>query len=340
MDRKNPYIPLESFTLPPEGDKPLEVCLVRGEAVESRHRVHVMVVDAAGETVHRWGKEDLRFFPRSAIKLMQAAAWVSLGIDRTYKLGQEELSLACGSHEGESYHVQKVQAWLGRLGLEEGSLECGAHMPYHLPSAYDLIRAGKTPTQLHNNCSGKHAGFLTCCIANQWPVQGYINYDHPLQASVRRILGDFFGMDMSKAPWGVDGCGIPTYSISLEGMARAMAKSADPSGLEGNVQEAVRLLSAAIAAQPRYMGGTSSFCSEVVTHTEGRVLAKLGAEGVYGAWLPEAGLGLAMKGEDGNARATEVAMAAVLRELGYPLGFFSPLVRRWTGEVVGQFICS
>jgi L-asparaginase II len=153
-------------------------------------------------------------------------------------------------------------------------------------------------------------------------------------------MGEFYGVDLTRAPWGIDGCGIPTYSVPLEVLATAMAKLANPGELSADLKVAVGKLNAAIAAKPRFVGGTTSFCSQVVAESEGRVFAKLGAEGVYGAWIPKAGLGLAMKCEDGNSRATEVAMAAVLRNLGYPLSFYSPLVRRWTGEVVGQFVCA
>ncbi|MGZ3662111.1 MAG: asparaginase, partial [Bdellovibrionota bacterium] len=188
--------------------------------------------------------------------------------------------------------------------------------------------------------SGKHSGLLTFCQACEWETAGYTNYDHPVQKAIRETMAEFFGNDMERAHWGIDGCGIPTYSLSLEVMAKGMGRLADPRELNTQLRGAVGTLNAAIAAKPHFLGGTNSFCTKVVTETEGRVFAKLGAEGVYGAWIPQAGIGLALKCEDGTARAAEVAMAAVLRELGHPLGFFSPLVKRWTGEVVGQFVCA
>jgi L-asparaginase II len=340
MERKNPFLLLNPAVLPPEGDKPLEICLLRGEAIESRHRVHALVCEADGSIAHRWGNPGLSFYPRSAVKLLQATAWVSRGIEKAWKLGDEELALACASHEGENDHVRVVTSWLEKLGCREKDLECGAHYPYHQASAHALIRANHAPSQIHNNCSGKHSGFLSFCRSCDWETAGYTNYDHPVQAAVREALGEFLGTDMRDVAWGIDGCGIPTYSVELCWMGRAMAKLADPRRLPASYGEAVRTLNAAVAKKPRFIGGTDSFCTKVVSETEGRVFAKLGAEGVYGAWIPQAGLGLAMKCEDGAARATEVAMAAVLRELGFPLGFFSPLVKRWTGEVVGEFFCA
>lgn len=340
MERRNPFLLLHPSPLPADGDRPLEICLLRGEAIESRHRVHVMVCDAKGKTVHRWGRADLPFYPRSAIKMMQACTWVRRGIEKDAKVNQEELALACASHEGETFHVKTVTQWLEKLGLSEKNLECGAHYPYHVPSEHALIRAGKEPSQLYNNCSGKHTGLLTMCQSCGWGAENYTSYDHPVQKALRETLGDFFGVDMDNARWGIDGCGIPTYSVGIEMMARAMAKLADPKKLDAGLAEAVRTLNAAVAAYPLFIGGSDSFSSKVVAESEGRVFAKLGAEGVYGAWIPQAGLGLSLKCEDGAARAAEVAMAAVLGELGFPLGFHSPLVKRWTGEVVGQFFCA
>ncbi len=338
MERQNPFIPLDARSLPPSGPKPLEVVLLRGTAVESRHRVHVHVCEASGEVVHQWGNPDLVFFPRSSIKILQTAAWVSLGNYKQWKIGAKELAIASASHEGEPYHVDLVASWLKQLGLGEEDLECGAHEPYHEPSAHELIRKSMRPNQLHNNCSGKHSGLLTACLGEGWPTAGYSNYDHPVQERLRQVLGEFFGMDLQRAPWGIDGCGIPTYAVPLRVLSLAMARTAEPKDLDSQIQSALALITKAIRERPEFIGGSSSFSTRVVTHTEGRVLAKEGAEGVYGAWTSD-GLGIALKCEDGASRASEAALAAVLSELGYPLAFYSPLIPRWTGEIVGQFLC-
>jgi L-asparaginase II len=338
MERKNPFLLLDPGPLPRTGEKALEVCLVRGEAIESRHRVHVMVCDGKGDTVHQWGNPELAFFPRSAVKIMQATTWVSRGFELSGKVTETDLALACASHEGERDQVKEIGHWLERIGATEADLECGAHYPYSVPASQVLVRRGEKPSQLHNSCSGKHTGLLTFCKACEWETANYTSYDHPVQAAIRDTFGEFFDMDVGKAPWGIDGCGIPTYSMSLGKIAAGMGKLADPSRLKAPVGEAVRTLNAAIANKPHFIGGTESFCSKVVAESEGKVFAKMGAEGVYGAWIPQAGIGLALKCEDGAARAPEVAMAAVLRELGFPIGFFSPLVKSWSGEIVGQFI--
>lgn len=336
MERKNPFVPLDPRPLPPHGKKPLEVALMRGTAIESRHRVHALVCDREGGIVHQWGDPELAFFPRSAVKGIQAAAWV--GQDK-FSLGDAELSIACGSHMGEPVHIEVVKCWLEKLGLDESNFECGPHEPTHRPSARALIEAGLKPCPIHNNCSGKHCGLLTACLSGGWPTAGYSSYDHPVQEQLRRTMGDFLGADLKMAPWGIDGCGIPTYCVSLRALAIAMARTADPSGLDSQIQEAVGRLLRAIKARPELIGGSESFSSQVVSETEGRVFAKVGAEGVYGAWIPAEGIGIALKCEDGAGRAADAALSAILRELGFPLSFYSPLVTRWGGEVVGQFIC-
>lgn len=340
MERKNPYLPLDPGPLPPSGDRPLEVCLLRGTAVESRHRVHVVVRESRKGIVDHWGQPELTLFPRSSIKLMQALSWVGPKFHERFSLGQEEMALACGSHEGEPIHVKRVSDWLAKIGLDEAALECRPHDPYSASAAKALIREGRLPGNVHNNCSGKHAGLLTCCVAMGWPAHGYSNYDHPVQEKIRAILGEFWGKSVSELAWGIDGCGIPTYAVTLNMLAQSMCLAANPKGLPSELQDGVKVLNAAVAAKSEYVGGSESFCTQVMTETEGRVLAKVGAEGVYGAWIPATNTGIAIKCEDGNGRASQAALAAVLRVLGHPLGFYSPLVRRWGGEVVGQFFCA
>jgi L-asparaginase II len=340
MERKNPFTLLDPLSLPPSGNRALEVCVIRGSSVESRHRVHAMVSDRRGEVLHSWGNPELSFFPRSAVKLLQALPWmVAPQKNNKLELTEEEMAIACGSHRGEEIHVGVVKSWLERIGLEESELECGAHPPYHHPAADQLIREGKTACQLHNNCSGKHVGILTGCLAMGWETQGYSHYDHPAQERIREVMGSFFDFDLRLTPWGIDGCGIPTYAVSLAALAQAMARIADPAGLDSQIQTAVSRLNNSIERRPDLIGGTDSFCSQVVSETQGRVFAKVGAEGVYGGWIPGSGLGIALKCEDGSSRAAEAAMVAILRELGHPVSFFSPLLKRWTGEVVGQVFC-
>ena len=341
MSKQNPFRSqdqsAEPRLLPVNREEPLYVDLVRGELAESRHRVHAAVARADGRLLRHWGATNLEFFPRSSIKLLQATSFVAPGYDRLFGLGAAELAIACGSHFGEEEHVRVVAHWLERLELDSRDLACGTHEPWGPAAFRALARKGEAPCTLHNNCSGKHTGFLTACLAHGWPTADYIHYDHPLQAAVREQLEPFFDVNFSEAPWGVDGCGIPTYAVTLRGLAMAMARTADPRGLSADLQGAVATLTRAIEAHPRLIGGEDSFSSLVPPETHGAVFAKVGAEGVFGVWIPADGLGIAVKCEDGQVRGAEAAVAAILRDLGYPLRFYQAAVRRWTGEVVGEY---
>ncbi|RYZ96978.1 MAG: asparaginase, partial [Proteobacteria bacterium] len=325
--------------LPKGGIGPIEARLVRGNAVESRHRVHVLAVDGGGKIRAQWGDPDYSFYPRSAIKLIQAISWVAPANFAEFHLGAPEFAIACGSHEGEEEHVEVARAWLEKIHLSEKDLECGAHEPYDRGAARRLAAAGKPWTQLHNNCSGKHCGFLTGCLKEGWPIAGYTAYDHPMQARLRALQAPFFGVNLEKAAWGIDGCGIPTYEVTLRQMAEAMGKVANARILGSEIHKAITALEGGIAEFPQLIGGSQTFSTKVTPDTGGKVFAKVGAEGVFGLWIPEAGIGIAAKCEDGTIRAVEVAVAAALKELGYPLSFYSPLVTRWSGEVVGEMSC-
>ena len=295
---------------------PVAVEVTRGAQVESRHRASAAVADAGGRIVRQWGDIDQAVFPRSAIKPLQALPLIESGAAESFQLGDGEIALACASHGAEAFHTATIDAWLARIGLAESDLECGAHLPSHSPTAEALLRDGRAANQTHNNCSGKHLGFLTTARHLGEPTKGYIGLDHPVQRRVIETFGEMSGVDMSRVPTAVDGCGIPTLAAPLYGLATAMARFADPSALAPMRARAVGRIAAAMAARPEMVAGSGRFCSAVIRESEGAILAKTGAEGVFAVALPELGLGLAIKVEDGASRAAEVAVAAVLRAIG------------------------
>jgi L-asparaginase II len=293
---------------------PVLIEVTRGFAVESRHRGAFAVVDAAGRTVKSAGDAEMPIFPRSAAKPLQALPLIETGAADRFGLSEKELALACASHKGEPAHVEVVEAWLGRIGLSAASLECGAQAP-RTPEAFKAaILAGTQLNAAYHNCSGKHAGFLTACMACGDAPAGYIGPDHPAQKRVTRALAEMTGCDLSAVPLAGDGCGIPTYSIPLKSLATGMARLADPSRLPPARAEAAKRLLHAMAAEPFYVNGTGGFTTEVMAAAPS-VRVKGGAEGVYAAALPALGLGLALKIDDGGMRAAECAAAHILREL-------------------------
>ncbi|MEE8532706.1 MAG: asparaginase [Alphaproteobacteria bacterium] len=297
-------------------ENPVAVEVVRGGTVESRHRAACIVADARGRIAHRWGEADRFVLPRSAIKPIQALPLIETGAAERFSLSDAEIALACASHGGEPAHVAAVEAWLARLDLSEADLECGAHPPVHDASAEALWRAGKAPSQLHNNCSGKHAAMLTTARHLGEPTAGYVDRDHPVQRRVAQTIAEMAGVDVARAPVAVDGCSVPTIGLPLAGLATAMARLADPGALADGRAEACARICAAMAAHPDMVAGSGRFGTALIAASGGAALAKTGAEGVYAVALPALGLGLALKVDDGAARAAEVATAAVLRHLG------------------------
>jgi L-asparaginase II len=292
------------------------ICEVtRGTMVESRHRVHAMVCDASGP-VKVWGDPDLMFYPRSAIKFMQSLPLVESGAADAYGVAEAELALASASHSGTASHVEAVAAWLGRLGLSGDHLRCGAHLPYDIEAAHDLIRAGKAPSRLNNNCSGKHTGFLTTALHLHEPLDGYLDTDHPVQRRLFDILELLGGQTLADTGRGRDGCGIPIYGMTLTALATAAWKMADPRGLGEARGKAVKRILDAVTGKPFMVGGPGRFDTDVMTQLGGRIATKGGAEGVHIAILPEKGLGIALKAEDGEKRAADVAMGWLLDQAG------------------------
>jgi len=300
------------------------VHVTRGGQVESFHRGALAIVDGEGRTRLALGDIERPVFPRSANKLLQALPLVASGAADAWGLGDAELALACASHNGEPAHVALAAGMLAKAGLEPAALECGSHWPRLEAAQRALAREGGEPLALHNNCSGKHAGFLClgCLMARAQGhearefVRGYVQPDHPVMREVTAALQAATGADYARAAMGTDGCSIPTFAVPLRSLALAFARVAGGSGLAPDLARAARRLREAAAAAPFYTAGSGRFDTRVMERLGRRVYCKVGAEAVYCAALPELGLGIAIKMDDGNnARAVEVVMAAVLEAL-------------------------
>jgi L-asparaginase II len=324
-------------------NNPFLVEVARGALVESRHRGSVSVVDADGAAVLSLGDVDRRVFPRSAVKALQAMPLVESGIAEAYALTDEEIALACASHSGEPEHVAAAQSMLAKAGLDEGCLECGVHWPMGEVANRALAAKGQGPSALHNNCSGKHAGFIClACGMNEDPT-GYVAAEHPVQRRVREALEDLTGACHTQEKGGIDGCSIPTYAIPLPSLAFGFARFGAGAGLSRESRAAAERIRRAVARHPFMVAGTGRFDTRLMEILRERAFVKTGAEGVYCAALPELGFGIALKAEDGNGRAAEAMMAAlVLRflrlgeERAAVEALAQPVLRNWNGIEVGQ----
>ena len=291
---------------------PILIEVTRGPLTESCHRGAIAVVDASGKVRAAIGDTGKRIFPRSAVKALQALPLVESGAADRYGFGNAELALACSSHNGEPRHVETAAAMLAKAGRSETDLECGVQIPSSSAAAEGLVRAGLAPGQLHNNCSGKHSGFICLACHRGLDPRGYVSPDHPAQREITATLEEMTGVRLGPEVRGIDGCSIPTHAIPIGRLAHAFARFVTGEGLSPKRAEAARRLREACMAEPFMVAGTDRFCTDVMAALPGRVFVKTGAEGVFCAALPELGLGVALKCDDGATRASETMMAAVI----------------------------
>jgi len=319
----------------------LDVVVTRGSEVESRHCVDAAVVGPDDALVG--GARDARHvtFWRSCAKPFQVMPFVeSGGLD---KLGwaDDQLALACGSHGGEPEHVAIAAAMLSDIGLEEGDLVCGPHEPLSARGQRIIRETGGFPSRLHNNCSGKHAAMLARSRTAAWATQGYERAEHPVQQAALETVSRWAGIPSSAIGRAVDGCGVPVYSMPLENMARAYARLAAAATRR---EEVPRRVVDAMLTQPFLVGGTERFDTVLMQESEGRILAKVGAEGVHSLALLDRGIGVALKVEDGAQRAQGASVLRLLQYLGAlpdPLpprlaDFLRRSLRNTRGETIGE----
>ncbi|MDX8517012.1 asparaginase [Mesorhizobium dulcispinae] len=294
---------------------PVLVEVTRGAVVESAHRGAVSVFDADGKPVWEIGDTERPVFPRSAVKAIQALPLVESGAADAFGFGDRELALACASHSGEPAHVELATAMLAKAGLAKSALECGAHWPSSHDATITLARTGNLPNALHNNCSGKHSGFLCTCVHAGIAHRGYVKAGHALQEMVRDAMQSVTGAAHDVDHCGTDGCSIPTYAVPLKSFALGFARMATGRGFAPERAKAAKRLLSACMAEPFLVAGTGKADLALMQAAPGRIFVKTGAEGVYCAALPELGLGIALKCDDGAGRASEVMIAAVLAKL-------------------------
>ena len=295
---------------------PIMVEAIRGRHVESYHRGSAAVVDPLGNIIRNWGDIQTPVFGRSALKLIQALPLIEQGAAEAYHLSPEEIALACASHHGEIRHVNVLETWLKKIGKDERILECGTHRPLYTNYLKPNQSFTEETSALQNACSGKHLGMLTTALHRNEPLEGYFSREHPVQKRVEHALAEMTNVDTNLTPHGTDGCGIPTFAFPLFNIALAMARIADPSHLPYPRQKAIQTILAAIIAYPDLLTGYHGFDTLVIKMTKGTVICKGGAGGIHIGILPSLGLGVALKIDDGNSKASELAFLAILRSLG------------------------
>jgi len=301
---------------------------LRGGWVETVHEVHVAVVDSSGRLVARTGDPELVTFWRSAAKPFQALPLVEDGAAGRFGLTSEELALACASHSSEPGQVARVRELLGKIGCSERDLLCGPHPPLSDRVAHDYQTRGVRLTAVYSNCSGKHAGMLALARYHGWPTEFYTRLEHPVQQRCLAEVSRWTDVPAAEIKTAVDGCGVVCYGLPLRNMALAYAR----------LDNADRVRDAMLR-HPELIAGEGRPCTEMMRAHPGRVIAKVGAEGVYCALLTQEKLGVALKVTDGHAIASALAMAAVLEALGLrprPASLTARPNVNTRGETVGE----
>lgn len=286
----------------------------RGPFCESIHRGHAVVWDADGGIVASWGNPDAMILPRSSCKMIQALPLIESGAADAFGLSDAQLALSCASHNGAAIHTDMVTEWLGGLGIDpETALRCGPQMPGDPEARTAMIKTDSSPCQIHNNCSGKHSGFLTLAKhLNAGPE--YVDPDHPVQVAVKAAFEEV--TEETSPGFGIDGCSAPNFATSITGLARAMGRFAAATG-EGDARDrAMHRLTRAMATHPVLVAGEGRSCTALMRAMGGRASIKTGAEAVFVAIVRERRIGVALKIEDGATRGSEAAISHLLTGLG------------------------
>jgi L-asparaginase II len=287
---------------------PILAEVTRGLMVESQHRGAYVVINADGELLAAQGDVKRPIFPRSSVKAFQCVPVIESGAAERFGFSDEEIALCCASHNGEQEHLRVAASMLAKAGIDEAAYECGAHWPERIEDKVHLARAGQEPRSIHNNCSGKHAGMLALAKYLGAPLQGYVEKNHGVQNAVAEALDHYCDANTASAPWGIDGCSVPTWAMPLENMALGFAKLFAPGNATG------ARIAKAVSAHPFMVAGTGRFDTKIMQAVP-RLFIKVGAEGVFCGAIPHAGIGFALKIDDGGIRGAETAIARVLSAL-------------------------
>lgn len=295
---------------------PILVEVRRGEVLESFHRGVVCVVDQDDRIVYSLGDVEQVCYPRSALKFFQQIPLLTSGAVEHFGFTEKEVALFCGSHNGEPEHVETARSILSKIGLDESYLQCGPQLPTLREDQHNLIRANQQPGRIHNNCSGKHAGFLAYCVYRNWPLSDYISHSHPLHQEILDVISDFHRYPKEKIRHGVDGCSAPIFSFPVYNQAIAYKNLMHPGSFSGAVQKACRTMVDAIVHYPDMIAGSKRYCTDLMRESKGQLIGKTGADGVYSLGIKDPAYGISIKVDDGKMGPQYNIAQAIVEQLG------------------------
>lgn len=295
---------------------PILVKVNRGDVLESFHRGVICIVDKDNKILYSEGDVEQLCYPRSALKFFQQIPMLISGAVEHFGFTQKEIALFCGSHNGEPQHVETVTSILNKIGLTESDLQCGPQMPTLREDQYNLIKQDIQPRKIHNNCSGKHAGFLAYCIYRNWPIESYIDPSHPLHLEILDVISDFYAYPKEKIKQGIDGCSAPIFAFPVLNQAIAYKNLVHPVQFDENVQNACKTMVDAIVQFPGMIAGSKRYCTDLMRLSEGKLIGKTGADGVYSIGVREHNYGICIKVDDGKMGPQYNIAQAVIEQLG------------------------
>jgi L-asparaginase II len=279
---------------------PILVEVNRGEVLESFHRGVVCIVDKDNTVIYSVGDVQQLCFPRSALKFFQQIPILTSGAIEHFGFTTKEIAIFCGSHNGEEQHVQTVRNILSKIGLEESALQCGPQMPTLREDQVEMIKNDIKPQRIQNNCSGKHAGFLAYCVFRGWPVETYLELNHPLHLEILDVIAKFHEYPKEQIKAGVDGCSAPIFAFPVFNQAVAYKNLVYPNQFDEATQKACKLMIDAIVEYPMMIAGHKRYCSDLMRLSEGKLIGKTGADGIYSIGVCEQALGICIKVDDGK----------------------------------------
>ena len=324
--------------------------VIRGFTIESVHCGHLCVVDGEGKTIATLGEPETTTYFRSAAKPFQAVPFITSGAADAFEFTEEEIALACASHSGEPQHLRIVGQMLDKAGLTVGDLKCGAHAPFNESESQRLLRAGYKPTQLHNNCSGKHAAMLAFAKHIGASLHDYDSLDNRIQKRILKCIADFTEVPEDEIKLGIDGCVAPNFALPVAAMAKSFINLISPTNFPEPTQAACKRIVTAMMNHPELIGGSERLDTMLMQAAPGRLISKVGADGVWlSGVLPNekypTGLGIALKVADGDDhRARPVVAVEILRQLSIlskdDLTDLSPMpIKNRRGDLVGRIEC-
>lgn len=317
--------------------------VIRNGLVESIHLGNIAVVNTEGQLIRYFGDTEQICYFRSSGKPLILLSHLKKKIKENFNLTLQEIAIMASSHSGGEKHVQTLLSIAKKLGVEKNDITCGIREPYGLKEKFELYGTGKKPTQWHNNCSGKHLANIAACKVMGWPIEGYSDFEHPVQQDILETICEFSSYPKEKIHIGVDGCGVPVFGVPLKNMALAYARIFDTSVLNGKYKEEQKLLYDAIIKHPDMVAGEDRLDTELIRETSGDHFGKMGADGVFCIHVHSKGLGIAIKVQDGGVRAVDPVVVEALKQLGTLSDeiieklkeYHYPPVQTWSGTRVG-----